>query len=186
MKCLQKRVLILTGSPGVGKTTVFAKAVASLKAQGYSVGGMVSREVRENGVRVGFEILDLAGGKRGWLAHVNQKAGPQVGKYRVNMEDLENIGARAILDAVDSSDVVAIDEIGSMELFSKKFKTAAKKALESGKPVIAVVHWKAQDKLVMDAKERVDAEVFTVTVENRERLPDAAASRIIGFLEQCR
>ncbi len=170
----------------MGKTTVFSKAVAMLQAQGYSVGGVVSREVRENGVRVGFELADLAGGKRGWLANVNQKTGPQVGKYRVNLEDLENVGARAILDAVDNSDVVAIDEIGPMELFSEKFKEAATKALESGKPVIAVVHWRAQDKLVMDAKKRADAEVFIVTVENRENLADSAASRIAGFLEQCR
>ncbi|MGB9756561.1 MAG: nucleoside-triphosphatase, partial [Candidatus Bathyarchaeales archaeon] len=82
MRTFEKRVLLLTGSPGIGKTTVLLKASTALKAKGYSVGGMISREVRLCGTRVGFEILDLKSGTRGWLAHVNQPTGPQVGKYR--------------------------------------------------------------------------------------------------------
>jgi len=172
-------VLLLTGSPSVGKTTVLTKAVSILKEKGYSVGGMISREVRESGVRVGFEILDLGSEKRGWLAHVNQKTGPQVGKYRVNLEDLENIGAKAINYAVENCDVVAIDEVGPMELFSEKFKDATRKALESTKIVIAVVHEKAQDKLISDAKNMKEAETFTVTTENRDKLSEIIAEKAI-------
>jgi nucleoside-triphosphatase len=79
---LQKRVLLLTGNPGVGKTTVLIKTVNALKAKGISVGGMISREAREGNVRVGFEIIDLTSNKHGWLAHVTQRTGPQVGKDR--------------------------------------------------------------------------------------------------------
>jgi nucleoside-triphosphatase len=165
-----KRVLLITGSPGVGKTTVLTKTVDVLRERGCRVGGMLSREVREEGVRVGFEIMDLSSHKRGWLAHVNQKTGPQVGKYRVNLADLENVGAKAIVDAVEDCDVIAIDEIGPMELFSEKFRNAVKTALQSSKLVIAVVHWKAKDKLVNDVKAREDAETLTVTPENRETL----------------
>jgi nucleoside-triphosphatase len=180
---LRKRVLLLTGNPSVGKTTVLAKAVDALKNEGFSVGGMISREVREGGVRVGFEILDLSSGRRGWLAHVNQHTGPQVGKYRVNIEDLNAVGAKAVADAVEKCDVVAIDEIGPMELFSEKFKEATRKALESGKPVLAVVHWKASDRLIGEAKSRDDAETFTVTHENREVLPNTLAERTVGLLK---
>jgi nucleoside-triphosphatase len=167
---LRKRVLLLTGNPGVGKTTVLIKTVNALKVEGCSVGGMISREVREGGARVGFEILDLNSSRRGWLAHVNQKSGPQVGKYRVNIEDLNGIGAQAIFDAVENCDVIAIDEIGPMELFSEKFEEATRKALESRKLVVAVVHWKAHDNLIVEAKKRKDAELTTVTHENREKL----------------
>jgi nucleoside-triphosphatase len=176
-------VLILTGSPGVGKTTVLMKTVEALKERGYSVGGMVSREVREGGVRVGFEIVDVNSSRRGWLAHVNQKAGPQVGKYRVNIRDLEDIGASTIVDAVESCDIVAIDEIGPMELFSGKFKEAARKALESRKVVLVVVHWKAQDRLILAAKNREDTESVIVTVENRERLPEVLAEKVVEYLK---
>jgi len=181
---MAKRVFLITGSPGLGKTTTLTKTVAILRERGFSVGGMISREVRESGVRVGFEIVDLGSEKRGWLAHVNQKFGPQVGKYRVNLEDLENIGAQAINSAVENSDIVAIDEIGPMELFSEKFKTATRKAMESTKPVIAVVHWKAQDKLISDTKNMTDSETYTVTPENRNELGKIVADKAIKVLEK--
>ena len=179
---MRKRVLLLTGSPGVGKTTVMMKAVNALKERGYSVGGMISREVRGGGARVGFEILDLNSSERGWLAHVNQKSGPQVGKYRVNLSDLNTIGAEAIIYAVENCDVVAIDEVGPMELFSEKFRDAVRRALESPKLVMAVMHWKAQDKLISDAKKREDAEIITVTAENREKLHETIAEKALIFL----
>jgi nucleoside-triphosphatase len=181
---LEKRVLILTGSPGVGKTTVLAKTVSALKEHNVLVGGMFSREVREGTTRVGFEIIDIISLKRGWLAHINQQKGPQVGKYRVNISDLESIGVLAINDAVENCDVVTIDEIGPMELFSTKFREAAKKALDGKKVIIAVVHWKAQDKLVLDAKNRADSETFTVIPENRENLHEVLVEKAIAFLKQ--
>lgn len=167
----------------MGKTTVLARAVSALRGQGVSVGGMFSREVREGSSRVGFEIVDVACAKVGWLAHVNQQGGPQVGKYHVNLGDLESVGVQAINTAVERSDVVVIDEIGPMELFSQKFKETAQKALESSKLVIAVVHWKAQDKLVVDAKSRADAQVFTVTTQNRDTLHEAVVEKVIAFLK---
>ena len=167
---MKKRLLLLTGSPGVGKTTVLLRVVECLKAKGYSVGGMLSREVRSDKTRVGFEILDLSSDRRGWLAHVNQKSGPSVGKYRVNLEDLDNIGANAIVNAAENFDVVVIDEIGPMELFSEKFKEAVRRAVEGGKLVVGVVHWKARDRLIDEVKNREDTEVFVVTYENRNKL----------------
>jgi len=178
---LRKRVLLLTGSPSIGKTTILLKIVDALKAKGCSVGGMVSREVREGGTRVGFEILNLKTNQRGWLANVNQKTGPQVGKYRVNLEDLNNVGVDAILKAVKDCDVVAIDEIGPMELFSEKFRQAVKEVVESGKLVIGVIHWRAKDKLIEMVKAREDAEIFTVTYENRDRLYKHILEKIEGY-----
>lgn len=180
---LKKRVLLLTGSPGVGKTTVLLRVVESLKAKGYSVGGMVSREVRSDRTRIGFEILDLGSGRRGWLAHVNQKVGPRLGKYRVNLEDLDNIGANAIVSAAENFDVVVIDEIGPMELFSEKFRGAVRKAVEGGKLVVGVVHWKVRDRLIDEVKSREDTEVILVTSENRDKLDETIIGKAVEFLE---
>ncbi|MDI6690568.1 MAG: NTPase [Candidatus Bathyarchaeota archaeon] len=183
---LEKRVLLLTGSPGIGKTSVLLKTVEALKAKDYSVGGMISREVRSCGRRVGFEILDLGSSRRGWLAHVNQKVGPQVGKYRVNLADLDNIGAEAILKAIAECDVIAIDEIGPMELFSEKFRLAVKRAVESPKPIIGVVHWKAKHRLIDEVKAREDAEIYAVTYENRDRIHEAILVKAIEYFESKR
>jgi nucleoside-triphosphatase len=176
------RVLLLTGAPGVGKTIVITKTVDALKAKGISVGGMISREVREAGVRVGFEILDLCSGKRGWLAQVNVLSGPQIGKYHVNLADLDNIGTTAITQALEKCNAIAIDEIGPMELFSQKFKQAVAQALESKKLVLTVVHGKAKDTLVTQVKRRVDAEIFNVTFSNREKLPEQLIQKALNAL----
>ncbi|MEM3703170.1 MAG: NTPase [Candidatus Bathyarchaeia archaeon] len=180
---MYKRVLLLTGSPVVGKTTLLLRIVDALRAKGYGVGGMISREVRSCGARVGFEILDLSSDERGWLAHVNQKTGPQVGKYRVNLEDLDMIGVKAITKAVKDCNVIVIDEIGPMELFSEKFKQAVKEAAESGRLIVGVIHWKAHSRLIDMLKAREDAEIFTVTLENRDELHKTVTQKAEKFLK---
>ena len=136
-----KRIILLTGPPGIGKTSVFRRTIRELKEQGKIIGGVICHEVREAGVRVGFEIMDLSTGQRGWLAHVNQPAGPKIGKYTVNLTDLDVIGAGSILDAVKNADVLALDEIGPMEILSPAFSNALVKAVESGKPMVGTIHY---------------------------------------------
>lgn len=156
----------LTGRPGVGKTTALMKVVEELKHEGLKVGGMVSKEVRRRGVRCGFEILDLASGARGILASIDQPTGPSVGKYRVNLHDLEKVGVKAILNALEGCDVVVIDEVGPMELYSEAFKEAVRKSLDSGKLVLGTVHFKAGGNFVNHIRQR--AEVVALTLENRD------------------
>ncbi len=177
-----KRVFFVTGRPGVGKTTVLLRIVENLKAKNYIVGGMLSREARKGGSRVGFEILDLTTGRKGWLAHVNQPLGPKVGKYRVNLEDLNSVGVKAILEALRKADVIAIDEIGPMELYSQAFIEAVKNALESNKPVIGTVHSRARHQLINYLKNREDSEIFEVTLENRSTLHKLITERILIVL----
>lgn len=181
---MKKRLLFITGSPSIGKTSTLLKTIEVLKARGYSVGGMASHEVRTQGGRVGFGILDLSTGRKGWLAHVNQECGPRVGKYRVNLEDLDSIGAEAITQAVKNVDVVAIDEIGPMELYSEPFIEAVKEAVESGKLVVGTIHWKARDKLIEEIRAREDAEIYTVTYENRGNLHEIVIERATEFLAE--
>jgi len=108
------RLFFVTGQPGIGKTTIILKTVDDLKNMGFKVGSMLSREVREKGTRVGFEIVDFGTEKRGWLAHVNHPAGPQFSKYRVNLRDLDNIGAGCIRNAVTDAQIVVLYEIVPM------------------------------------------------------------------------
>lgn len=85
---------------------------------------------------------------------------------------------------MENYDVVAIDEVGPMELFSATFKEAVRKALESRKLVIAIVHWRANDRLINEAKSREYTETFVVTHENRDKLPEAIAEKAVEFLNE--
>ncbi|MGA3191820.1 MAG: NTPase [Candidatus Bathyarchaeia archaeon] len=181
---LKKRILLITGSPGVGKTTLLLKVAETLKANGYGVGGMISRDVRTSGSRVGFEVTDLNSGNKGWLASVQQERGPQVGKYRVNVDDLNGIGVKAIVEAVEKLDVVVVDEIGPMELFSVKFREAVKKAVESKKLVVSTIHWKMSGELIDSIKKREDAEIHVLTNENRGRVLEEIVREALDFLSR--
>ncbi|MFQ5999506.1 MAG: NTPase [Candidatus Bathyarchaeia archaeon] len=179
-----KRLVFVTGRPGIGKTSVLLRAVEGLKNRGYRIGGMISREVREGGVRVGFEIIDFSTGQRGWLAHVNQPAGPQVGKYRVNLTDLNAVGASSIISAVTNADIVIVDEIGPMELFSQAFREAVVQAMEGSKPMLGTIHFRVKDPLINTIKAREDAEILTVTFRNRESLHNLVVDKIVQFLQK--
>ena len=143
---------------------------------------MICREVREGGVRVGFEIMDLSTGTRGWLAHVNQPTGPKIGKYHVNLTDLDVIGVGAILDALQNADILAVDEIGPMELSSTAFSNALVKAVESSKPMLGTIHYGLRNSLVNNIKKREDAEILKVTYKNRGNLHNLIADKISEYL----
>ena len=181
---MRKRLFIVTGSPGIGKTTVLLKMIDLLKNEGYSIGGMISREARVAGTRIGFELLDVGEGKKGWLARADQKEGPRVGKYHVNLADLEGVGANAILHAIVLSDVIVIDEVGPMELFSDQFVQAVLKAIESNKPLICTVHWKIRNEFSDRLEKREDAETYVVNMQNRDRLHELLAERTGELLER--
>ena len=179
-----KRLFFLTGSPGTGKTTVLQRTVEALKNAEVEIGGMISHEVREEETRVGFEIIDLGTKKRGWLAHVNQPDGPQVGKYRVILKDLEAIGAESIRNAVAKAQVIVIDEVGPMELHSLAFKEAVVQALSSSKPVLGVIHQRARDLLIDSIRKRADAEIIEITYSNREHVHNLLVDKVNQLLKK--
>jgi nucleoside-triphosphatase len=177
-----KPLILVTGPPGIGKTSILRRTVEELKNRKYAVGGMVCREVREAGVRVGFEIMDLSTGQRGWLAHVNQPTGPKIGKYHVNLTDLEVVGVNAILDAIENADILAVDEIGPMELSSTVFSKALVKAVESSKPMFGTIHYGLNNPIVNGIKTREETEILKVTYKNREDLHNLIANKLTEHL----
>jgi nucleoside-triphosphatase len=178
--------LFLTGKPGVGKTTVLLEIVDNLKNNGYTLGGMISKEVRDKNLRVGFQVISLQTGEKGWLAHVSQPIGPKVGKYRVNIQDLIRVGVKAIEDAIMNPGikVIVVDEIGPMELFCKEFKNFIKEAILSEKFMIGTIHYKASDQLIQAIKSNPIVKIVEVTFENRNFIGKTLTKEIIDLLRK--
>lgn len=176
-----RRIWLLTGEPGVGKTTIITEVVRTLRTHGLVVGGVISRENRARGLRVGFELLDLGSGRQGILASATMSTGPRLGRYRVNLKDLAEIGARALSDAVTRSDVVVCDEIGPMELFSPEFRRAIKVVVSSDKPVLGVIHRRMSDPLIDEVRGLDSTEVIEVSEDNRPHLANDIAEQILAF-----
>jgi nucleoside-triphosphatase len=167
----------ITGKPRIGKSTIIKKVIQQLKADDIAVGGMLTSDIHERGRRVGFSIEDIGTGRRGILAHVQlHERGPTVGKYTVNLTDLEAIGANSITTALAQSELIIIDEIGPMELKSKKFIDAVESALESDKQLIVSVHQRSAHELVRRIKNTF--EILEVTEENRDELAAVILDKI--------
>ncbi|MFH1327810.1 MAG: NTPase [Candidatus Bathyarchaeota archaeon] len=173
-----KKLIFLTGKPGTGKTTVLKETIVILKDKGYKIGGMLSAEIRKGEGRVGFEILDILMENHGILAHINQNEGPRLGKYRVNLKDLRDVGANAIRRALAEANVVVVDEVGPMELFSAEFKKAMEEAIEGEKPVLGTIHYKARDPLLEAIRTHPSGEIVEVRLENRATLASIVAEKI--------
>jgi len=170
--------IFLTGDPGSGKTTVVKKAAELLTARGLKVGGMMSGEIREKGNRRGFGIEDYMTHAEGVLARVGAFDGPHVGKYTVNLIDLDFIGAGAIQRSTATADVVLVDEIGPMELHSNQFIESVKAALGSQKHVVATIHKRTKHPLVVAMKSNPEHSLVEVTFENRDHLPSEIVKAI--------
>jgi nucleoside-triphosphatase len=170
--------VFVTGIPGVGKSTIVRKVVERTQQEGVKVGGMTSSDLRSGPTRVGFEIRNLMTGEAGVLAHVSQDTGPRIGKYHVKSEDLDRIGTEAIISAIKHADLIVIDEVGPMELTSRRFKEAVQAALACGRPLLGTVHRKAQDPLVNAIKRDQQIDVIEATNENRDSLPDMLLKRL--------
>jgi len=157
--------IAITGRPGVGKTTLVERV---LEAVPLDAGGMLTKEVRKCGHRIGFAVIDVGTGARGMLAGLHEPAGPRLGRYTVNLGDLEAIGIAAIHDAVCRHELVVIDEIAPMEAASPAFFPAVEAALRSPKHLLVVTHAQFDHPLVH--KIRQSFELYRVKMGNRDAL----------------
>ncbi|MDG7007003.1 MAG: NTPase [Nitrososphaerota archaeon] len=171
-------IWLVTGPPGVGKSTLISKVVLRLKSAGIIVGGCTTAEKRSGGTRVGFEVRDLTSGRTGELASVASKFGPRVGRYRVNLTDLARVGAAGVEAAASSSELVVIDEVGPMELVSPEFRRAVQKCIRSGKPMLAVVHERLEDDLLRELRSKAVVQ-FTLSFDNRDATAEELGATLL-------
>ena len=160
-----KRAYLLSGEPGTGKTTIIKEVLSKMNK---SAGGFYTEEIRSPGVRQGFQIITLDG-KSAVLAHTSVRSPYRVSKYGVDTDSMDKVAEPALKQAIQSKDIIVIDEIGKMELFSSSFKDAVIEALESGKKVLGTIMlaphpW--SDKI----KARQDVGIIKVTRLNRNEV----------------
>lgn len=112
----KRKVFIVTGAVGEGKTAWLAKLEGLLKEKELKVGGILALRIMEEGKVIGYDITDIRTGDRTpFLRHTGDAT---VGVERFTMDPS---GYRAGEKALDphsnrSMNVVIVDEVGPLEL----------------------------------------------------------------------
>ncbi len=167
------RNIFLTGRPDVGKTTLVHRVIEHLPRL---AGGFFTREIREHGVRVGFQF-ELLDGRKGLLAHVRSDSPYRVGKYGVDVAAFEQIAVEGLEEALGKPGIIVVDEVGRMELYSDRFQSAIRRVLDSDRVVFGVLQIKHNP--FLDAiRSRTDVRVVEVTPANRDRLMSSVLAAI--------
>jgi len=171
--------ILITGVPGVGKTTLITRLCDALKES--TVAGFFTIEIREEGMRKGFKLIGLDG-REALLSHVEIRSRFRVGKYGVDVRGFEEF-----LDAIDlegsSAAIIVIDEIGKMECYSAKFRQLIGCLQDSRKIVIATIAIKG-DGFISQIKQRPDAQLFEMTSGNRDSLVSDVMGQVERILRQ--
>ena len=156
--------ILITGTPGIGKTTIIQKVLKELSV---TYGGFYTEEIREQGKRVGFRLRTIDG-EEGTLAHVDSNSPYRVSKYGVEVSAFEDIAIPALDRALDQQ-LVVIDELGRMELYSKKFQEKVQDIFQQPIPIFAVVQDR-RNPFLDGIRARPDITLFRVTHGNRNAL----------------
>ncbi len=134
-----KQVYLLTGRPGTGKTSLIKQAIARVRGK---AGGFYTEEIRSGGVREGFRLVSLDG-QETILAHIDIPSPYRVSKYGVDIDSLDRVGVAALNQAAKECNLVVVDEIGKMELFSANFRESIWQIINSGKKVLGTIIFQA-------------------------------------------
>ncbi|MGC8663482.1 MAG: NTPase [Thermoplasmata archaeon] len=167
----------ISGLPGVGKTTTLLKTIELLEKE-YTVGGIITEEVLEGKNRIGFTIMDWSTKKKSLFASKNIQSRYRIGKYGIDTKVLDDLGVNA-LESAKEKDIIIIDEIGKMELESKKLSEKIKEILDMEKNIIMTLNKKSRNPILQDIRRMDDVRILEVTPVNRNILP----FKILGIIK---
>ena len=164
----------------MGKTTICWRLADLLRAQGLSVGGILTPALLDgNGNKVGIRALDLPAREERTLALKRETGrGLRVGPYVFDDEALA-WGRQVILNALTHHhDLVIVDEIGRLELERNLGFHGVAENLPQDRAVLLVM----RDQLMEILRERLDIrwfEVFQANRKNRDELPRTVAEALL-------
>ena len=122
---LRPQVVIITGEIHQGKTTFAQKIVADLLKQKIRIAGFFSVGINENGIRTGFNLVDIGSSRRVELCSdkKNEKR-LKFGRYYFN-SDAISLGNEILnLENLSDKQLIVIDEVGHLELNGQGWSNA--------------------------------------------------------------
>jgi nucleoside-triphosphatase len=172
------QIVLLSGEPRVGKTTALKKIIQMIGENNCI--GFYTEEIRDEFDRIGFDCVSL-NGRRERIADVNFKNDTRMGRYGIDIEAFEDFLSYAIKRSSGSSKIIIIDEIGPMQLLSKKFKQEIINILTGPNSVIGTIFCKKHPD-VDEIKKIPGIKVYSITSKNRNTILENILCEIQGLI----
>jgi nucleoside-triphosphatase len=173
-------VILLTGPPGIGKSTIIQQVVARLEAH---AGGFYTQESRRAGERTGFEIVTIAG-QRATLATRDPTPAfdreASLGRYRINLAAIDDLAVPTLQVALAQGQIIIVDEIGPMELFSPLFCEIVQQILDSNTPATGTIVQRSHP-FANRVKAHPRVQTVQVTLDNRDELAAQLYAALVPF-----
>ncbi len=161
--------IVLTGEPGIGKTTLIKKLA---KVLGNKAIGFWTEEVRDPKTRkrTGFKVVSTEGNSL-LFASKTFTSKHLVGSYGVNVQRFESVALPILEKALRENKVVLVDEVGKMELFSKPFRELIRALIhDPRKHMVITIPIRDVHPLVAEIRRLTGAVLLEVSKENRDGL----------------
>lgn len=155
--------IFLTGEPKAGKSTILRETIQGIAQKT----GFLTAEMTKDGRRYGFKTI-AENGSEAILALDSDETLYPVGRFFVQVE-----GYSAFMESLPVptiNDVIYVDEIGQMQLLSKKFIDAVTSYLSMPNMLIGTISKVYDHPYIQKAKNSPATAVIEVTPENRNQV----------------
>ncbi|CAM9489916.1 unnamed protein product, partial [Ectocarpus fasciculatus] len=164
--------ILLTGPPGIGKSTLMRSVLQKLQCP---IGGVLCLERRKEGRRIGFDAVLPSGEQELFMFKRAASTPPSpddkmIGKYVVAVNTIDNFVVPELQRCLTGMPgLVYIDEIGKAQAYSALFFETVQQLFETDRNILATVV-EADTPWSLEYKYSPKSWLVAVTVENRDEL----------------
>lgn len=171
-------MLLLTAKPRMGKSIIIKKIINKVGSNNCI--GFYSEEIKEDGERIGFQVISLSG-RREVFAHVDFISDVRIGRYGIDVKIMEEVLLSELNLACSNEDdrLIVIDEIGLMQISSLKIREQLLHLAESNKTIIGTI-FSDPHPWIDEYKLHKNIRLIQVTEDNRDGIVDELIEIING------
>ena len=136
---LSPQLVIVTGESECGKTTWCRQQIDLANDLGWLTAGLLSPAVFQGSSKTGIDLLDIRSGERRRLAHLRTQIDFQAATKKWIFQDEVLVWGNERLGAIETCDLLVIDELGPLEFLHNQGFTLAFDLLEKRRFRVALV-----------------------------------------------
>ncbi len=158
-----KRVYVITGKTGEGKTTFVKNLIKVLTQKGISTFGIISEKITSHSEVTGYDVVNIKTGEKEVFLRLNEDCGQEkIGRYTICKNGLE-FGRNVLKTIVPfKNSFIIIDEVGVLELKSSGWAESIDQLTGAGVDNLLLVVRETNLASVMKRWNLEDAIIFNI------------------------